>query len=100
MIGKYSDKAMATMEKIKNDVVAYIPNKTYKNKIHNIFWFINSHGYMHILRPTSVKMDGKILYYAIEDYLLTKDNMLESKGYIGNYKSVQDVINELENRIK
>lgn len=100
MVGKYSGETLATMEKVKNDVVAYIPNKVYKNQIHNIFWFINSHGYMHILRPTAVRIDGKILYYAIEDYLLTKDNMMESKGWNGNYKSVQAVIDELENRSK
>ena len=44
-------------------------------------------------------MDGKIIYYAIEDYLLTKDNMLESKGHNGRYESVQAVVEELENMV-
>ena len=40
----------------------------------------------------------RILYFAIEDYLLTKDNMLQSKGHNGRYESIQATIEELERR--
>lgn len=98
-VGKYSGEALATMEKIMATITAYTVNKVYKNQEHNIYWFINQNGYMHILRPCNVRLDGKHLYFAIEDYLLTKYNMLQSKGYSGRYETIETVIEELENRI-
>ena len=97
-VGKYSGEALATMEKIMATITAYTVNKVYKNQEHNIYWFINQNGYMHILRPCNVRLDGKHLYFAIEDYLLTKDNMLQSKGHNGRYESIQATIEELERR--
>ena len=94
--GKYSGKALATIEKIMNTITVYTVNQVYKNEDHNIYWFINQNGYMHILRPCNVKLDGKTIYFAIEDYLLTKDNILQSKGHNGRYESINEVIEELE----
>lgn len=98
-IGKYSGAALVTMEKIKGTITVYIPNKVYKNAKYNLYWFINSKGYMHVLKPCRVTLDGKLLYYAIEDNLLTTDNMVQSKGSNGNYTTIQEVIEELERRI-
>ena len=98
-IGKYSGEALATMEKIMATITAYTVNKVYKNQEHNIYWFINQNGYMHILRPCNVRLDGKHLYFSIEDYLLTKDNMLKSTGHYGRYESVQAVVNKLEQMV-
>ena len=97
-IGKYSGEALATMEKIMGDTTSYYPNKVYKNEEYNLYWFINSKGYMHVLKPCKVTLDGKILHYAIEDNLLTTDNMVQSKGSNGNYTTIQEVIEELERR--
>ena len=97
-IGKYSGEALATMEKIMGDITSYYPNKVYKNEEYNLYWFINSKGYMHVLKPCRVTLDGKLLHYAIEDNLLTTDNMVQSKGSNGNYTTVQEVIEELERR--
>lgn len=98
-IGKYSGESLATYEKIMDGIRVYTPNKVYKNEKHNIYFFVNTYGYMHILKPYAVKMDGRVLYYSIEDYLLTKDNMLQSKGWNGEFTTVQEVIEELEQRI-
>ena len=98
-IGKYSDTTLTTIEKIKGAITAYIPNKVYKNVEYNLYWFINLKGYMHILKPCKVTLDGKLLYYAIEDNLLTSDNMVQSKGNNGNYTTIQAVIEELERRL-
>lgn len=98
-VGKYSGEALVTKERIMATITAYTVNQVYKNKEHNIYWFINQNGYMHILRPCNVRLDGKTIYFAIEDYLLTKDNMLQSKGHNGRYESVQAVIKELEGRV-
>ena len=98
-IGKYNGEALATMEKIMGDTTSYYPNKVYKNEKYNLYWFINSKGYMHVLKPCKVTLDGKLLHYAIEDNLLTTDNMVQSKGNNGNYTTVQEVIEELERRV-
>ena len=98
-IGKYSGEALVTMEKIMGDTTSYYPNKVYKNAKYNLYWFINSKGYMHVLKPCRVTLDGKLLHYAIEDNLLTTDNMVQSKGSNGNYTTVQEVIEELERRV-
>ena len=97
-IGKYNGEALDTKEKIMAGMNTYIPNKVYKNKQYSIYWFINNHGYLHVLKPLGVKMNGKILHYAIEDYLLTKDNMLQSKGWSGDFETVESTIEELERR--
>ena len=95
-IGKYKGEAFVTMEKIMGDRKAYEPNKVYKNTEYNLYWFINSKGYMHILKPCKVMFDGKLSHYAIEDNLLTKKNMVQSKGNNGSYTTVAEVIKELE----
>lgn len=97
-IGKYNGEALATKEKIMAGMNTYMPNKVYKNIQYNIYWFINNHGYMHVLKPLGVRMNGEILHYAIEDYLLTKDNMLQSKGRSGDFQTVEATIEELERR--
>ena len=98
-VGKYSGEALATKEKIMATITVYTVNQVYKNHEHNIYWFINSKGYMHVLKPCRVTLDGKFLHYAIEDNLLTTDNMVQSKGSNGNYETVTEVLEELERRI-
>lgn len=98
-IGKYNGEALATMEKIMGTITAYIPNKVYKNEEYNLYWFINSKGYMHVLKPCRVCFEGKFLHYAIDDNLLTINNMVQSKGCNGNYTTLQEVIEELERMI-
>jgi len=99
IISKYNGEALVTKEKIMDTTSSYIINAVYKNQKYNIYWLINQNGYMHILRPCNVKLNGKHLYYAIEDYLLTKDNILQSKGHSGKYESIEAVIGELESRV-
>lgn len=98
-IGKYNGEALATMEKIMGNITAYEPNRVYKNVEYNLYWFINLKGYMHVLKPCRVTLDGRFLHYAIEDNLLTTDNMVQSKGSNGNYETVKEVIEELERRV-
>ena len=46
-----------------------------------------------------VLLNGRFLNYAIEDNLLTTDNMVQSKGSDGEYSSLKEVIEELERRL-
>lgn len=100
MIGVYSGESLKTMEKIMDNVRRYYPNQTYKNNQYNIYWFVNSKGYLHVLRPSNVTMNGKIIGYAINDYMLTKDNMLDDKGMIFQSDTPQEIADRLEEMIK
>ena len=96
----YSKKALETMEKIMGSVKSYYPNKVYQNEQYNIYWFINSKGYMHVLRLSKVNINGKISGYAINDFMLTKDNMLDDKGMIFQADTPQKIVYRLEEMIK
>ena len=96
MIGVYSGESLKTMEKIMDNVRSYYSNKTYKNNQYNIYWFINSKGYLHILSPSRVTMNGKIIGYAIHDYMLTKDNMLDDKGIVFQADTQKEIADRLE----
>ena len=100
MVGVYSGESLKTMEKIMDNVRSYYPNQTYKNNQYNIYWFINQRSYLHILRPSNVTMNGKIIGYAIHDYMLTKDNMLDDKGIVFQADTPQEIADRLEEMIK
>ena len=96
MIGVYSGESLKTMEKIMDNVRSYYSNQTYKNNQCNIYWFVNSKGYLHVLRPSNVTMNGKIIGYAIHDYMLTKDNMLDDKGIVFQADTQKEIADRLE----
>ena len=99
MIGVYNGEALKTMEKIMGNVRSYHPNQTYKNNQYNIYWFINSKGYLHVLRPSIEKMNGKIVNYTIKDFMLTKDNMLQDKGVLHRFSTIEEVCKKMEELI-
>ncbi len=98
MLGKYTGEAYKTMHRITENI-PYIPNKVYKNVEYTIYWYINRAGYLHILKPQKVRMDGKIICYTINDLLLTADNMLRSTAQNGYYKTPDNVIETLEKEV-
>ena len=99
MLCPYKGAAILTLEKIKGTVTSYYVNQIYKNEQYNLYWFINSKGYAHVLNPCKVLLNGRFLYYAIEDNLLTTDNMVQSKGTNGEYSTLKETIEELERRL-
>ena len=99
MTGVYSGESLKTMEKIMNNVRIYYPNQTYKNNKYNIYWFVNSKGYLHVLRPSIEKMNGRIVNYTIKDFMLTKDNMLQDKGVLYRFSTIEEVCNKMEELI-
>lgn len=99
MIGVYSGESLKTMEKIMDNVRSYYPNQTYKNNQYNIYWFINSKGYLHILIPATENLNGKIFNYTIKDFMLTKDNMLQDKGVLYRFSTIEEVYDKMEELI-
>ena len=99
MIGVYSGESLKTMEKIMGNVRSYYSNHTYKNNQYNIYWFINSKVHLHVLRPATEKLNGGILNYTIKDFMLTKDNMLQDKGVLYRFSTIEKVYNKMEELI-
>ena len=99
MIGVYSGESLKTMEKIMDNARSDYTNHTYKNNQYNIYWFINSKGYLHVLRPSIEKMNGRIVNYIIKDFMLTKDNMLQDKGVLHRFSTIEEVYNKMEELI-
>ena len=99
MIGTYSGESLKAMEKIMDNVRSYYQNQTYKNNQYNIYWFINSKGYLHVLRPATEKLNGRIVNYTIKDFMLTKDNMLQDKGVLYRFSTIEEVYDKMEELI-
>ena len=99
MIIPYNNDSLETMEKITDNKKSWYANALYKNITHNIYWYINKKGYLHILRPCKVTMNQRILHYGIEDFMLTKDNMLKSMATNGIYKTIEECIEFLNGQL-
>lgn len=81
MIGKYTGVALETHNKIANNMRVYTPNKIYYNGLHQIYWYKNSRGYLHILRPTRCKVStdpAGVPVYILRDFLLINENTLKA----------------------
>lgn len=98
MISPYNDITEETRNKIMLGRDSWYTNKVYKNSEYNFYWYINSKGYIHVLRPSKVSINGSIIYYSIDDSMLTKNNMLKQTALYGNFKSLQDCIQAIEKK--
>ena len=91
-------------EEIRNELLGgctfYTPNKVYLSSKGLIYFYINTRGWFHILKPQRVKFtDGTFVYYEIADYLLGKDSKLTLSSRKGTYKSFEEcnqAISEIE----
>ncbi len=95
MLSPYDNRTEETRNKIMEGKTSYYTNRVYKNSVYNWYWFINSKGYIHILKPCKINYDGRFSHYEIEDILLKADNMTKSntKGF---YKTREECIQEIE----
>ena len=97
MLIPYDIRTEETRDRILGDR-SYIPNKVYKSAEGKFYFYINTKGYFHILRPCSIKYDGKFSHYEITDSLLTKENTLREVSSRGFYKTREECIWAIENR--
>jgi hypothetical protein len=95
MLSPYDIRTEETRNKITEGKTSFYTNRVYKNSVYNWYWYINSKGYFHILKPCKINFDGHFSHYEIEDILLKSDNMTKSstKGF---YKTKEDCIQEIE----
>lgn len=77
----------------------YTINKLYKHS-RGFYWKANRMGYIHIIMPVRMSLNGEINHYEIEDRLLTNDNTLRVTKSYGNYDTILDCIKDIEKDLK
>lgn len=95
----YDNRTEETRKKIQGNQKAFYINKYYKSCEGAFYWYENSKGYIHIIRPCTVSLNGKISHYTIKDFLLTVDNMLKEVSDIGYYKTPEEVAQSITNNL-
>lgn len=99
MLAPYDKRTEDTRNRILGDRNSYYHNKYYKSAEGEFYFYINTKGYYHIIKPCRIKYDGEFSHYEIRDCLLTKDNMLKETGCYGYYKTREDVIKAIEENL-
>ena len=92
----YDSRTAQTIERITEGKETYCLNTVYTNSVYGWKWYCNSKGYFHILGIKPMRLDGKIIYYCIENMLLKSDDMLKS-DYEGQYFTLEEAQKALEN---
>lgn len=91
----YTGKALETKLMIEEGRKVYTINKLYKHSS-GFYWKVNRMGYIHIIMPVRMSLNGEINHYEIEDRLLTNDNTLRVTKSYGNYDTILDCIKDIE----
>ena len=92
----YTGAALDTFERI-HPTSDYIPNQLYKTAEGHLY-YINTHGYMHILTGSREKSADGTKYYCIVDNLLTADNHLHEscKTFYTTAAAAREKVKEME----
>lgn len=90
-----SSDALETKLMIEEGRKVYTINKLYKHS-RGFYWKVNRMGYIHIIMPVRMYLNGEINHYEIEDRLLTNDNTLRVTKSYGNYDTILDCIKDIE----
>lgn len=99
MISPYDDRTEETRNRIFGNRVSYYPNKYYKSAEGNFWFYINTKGHFHILRPCKITYDGKFSHYELRNLLLKPDNTLKEISCAGYYKTRQELVKRIEDNL-
>lgn len=99
MLSYYDSRTAETRNKMMGSRTSYQPNKYYKSAQGDFYYYINSRGYYHIIKPIKIRYNGIIHHYEIKDYLLTEDNFLKVHGFFGCFKNAEEVIRAIEENL-
>ncbi len=95
----YDQRTDETRDRMCGNRRSYYPNKYYRSAEGNFYFYINTKGFYHILRPCKISYCGKFSHYEINDYLLKADNTLKLVKSYGYYKTREDVVLALEKNL-
>lgn len=93
MVFPYSGEALETFHKAF-PFTQYFTNKVYQNP-YGRYVYVNAKCYLHMLVPCKVKEDGEVVGYEINDYMLTKGNVLKHKKTYGWFKTKEECIEKI-----
>lgn len=99
MLSPYDKRTEDSRDRIMGNRKSYYPNKYYKSAEGNFYFYINTKGYYHIVKPCRISCSGEFSHYEIRDCLLTKDNMLKEVSCHGYYKDKESVIKAIEENL-
>lgn len=100
MLFTYPKEAQETIGRmVGNRIGSYYPNKYYKSAEGNFYYYRNTKGYYHIVRPCRIRYEGEFSHYEIIDYLLTKDNTLKETKCSGFFKTSEECIKRIEENL-
>lgn len=97
-IFSYTGEAAKTKEMIEEGRKDITLNTLYKHS-RGFYWKVNSRGYIHVILPGKVTLNGKFSHYEVQDYLLTGYNTLRVKSAYGNYDTRKECIEEIEKEL-
>ena len=99
MLSPYDVRTEKVRQAITEDI-PYYTNKYYPVKgVKDTYWYINQRGYLHIIRPCKVNMNGKFLHYEISDVLLTPDNRLKEVNTFGCFKTIAEFSDHIKENL-
>lgn len=79
----------------------YITNRYYKQN-DGVYAYVNQYGYIHIIRLQKLNMEDsetgkkRFLHYVYNDYLITKDGNVKDYNCFGNFETIAEGINFIE----
>lgn len=93
MIFPYTGEAMEMFHKAF-PFSEYTINRVYRNP-YGRYVYVNSKCYLHALVPCAEKIDGEIVGYTIEDFLLTKSGTLKLSKTFGYFKTKEGCLERI-----
>lgn len=100
MLSPYDSRTEEVLRAITGNISSYYTNKYYPvNGAKNTYFYFNTKGYLHIIRPCKVKFNGRFSHYEISDVLLTADNMLKETGSTGYFKTIEEAVSSIEENL-
>lgn len=99
MNAPYDNRTENTRKRIMGNRKNYVVNRYYKSAEGNFYYYINSRGYLHVVKPCKIIEDGKISHYEIVDYLLKVDDTISETKCGGFYKTKEDCITAIESNL-
>lgn len=97
MVSPYDDRTEETRSRIYGNREGFVPNKYYQSAEGNFYFYINTKGYYHIVKPCKINYDGHFSHYEIKDCLLTKDGTLKEVSCRGVYETRDVAVEAIKN---
>lgn len=90
MVSPYDDRTQEVRKRMMGERTSYFPNEYYKSAEGNFWFYINTKGYFHVMKPCRIWYGKEVSYYEMRDFLLKPDNTLKEVSQVGHFGSVEE----------